>query len=166
MWQEYWAKDGVDKKQRERHEKWAGLNHKELCLTCPEIWVSTHHPTRPKNWGHRRIFPKNRDMIRFNFLKGHSVCILDNGWRVYDTKDEFICMLSHFSHIQLFETLWTTAHQAPLSMGFSRQEYRSGLPCPPPGDLPNPGIKPTSLGSPALAGGFFTTSATWEAPKD
>ena len=52
---------------------------------------------------------------------------------------------------------------APLSMEFSRQEYWSGLPCPLLGDLPNPGIKPTSLMSPALAGGFFTTSATWEA---
>ena len=47
-------------------------------------------------------------------------------------------------------------------MGFSRQESWSGLPCPPPGDLPNPGIEPTSLTSPALAGGFFTLSATWE----
>ena len=55
------------------------------------------------------------------------------------------------------------AHQAPLSMGFSRQEYRSGLSCPPPGDLPDPGIEPVSLTSPALAGGFFTTKATWEA---
>ena len=49
-------------------------------------------------------------------------------------------------------------------MGFSRQEYWSGLPCPPPGDLSNPGIEPTSLMSPALTGRFFTTSATWEAP--
>ena len=47
---------------------------------------------------------------------------------------------------------------------FSRQEYWSGLPCPPPGDLPDPGIEPWSLASPALAGGFFTPSATWEAP--
>ena len=52
---------------------------------------------------------------------------------------------------------------APLSMGFSRQEYWSGLPCPPPGDLPNPGIKPASPISPALVGLFFTISATWEA---
>ena len=50
-------------------------------------------------------------------------------------------------------------------MGFSRQEYWSGLPCPPPGGLSNLGIEPTSLSSPALAGGFFTTSATWGAPK-
>ena len=69
-------------------------------------------------------------------------------------------MLSRFSHVQLFETLWTIAHQAPLSMGFSRQEYWTELPCPPPGDFPNPGIKPASLTSPALAGRFFTTSTT------
>ena len=54
------------------------------------------------------------------------------------------------------------AHQAPLSMGFSRQEYWRGFPCPPPGDLPDPRIEPASLMSPALAGGFFTTSATWQ----
>ena len=71
-------------------------------------------------------------------------------------------MLSLFSHVQLFETPWTVAHQAPASMGFSTQEYWSGLPFPSPGDLPDPGIEPTSLMSPALAGRFFTTSATWE----
>ena len=59
-------------------------------------------------------------------------------------------------------TPWTVTYQALLSMGFSRQEYWSGLPCPPPGDLPNPGIRPISLMSPALAGGLFTASATWE----
>ena len=74
----------------------------------------------------------------------------------------YVCVLSHFSHVHLFETLWTIAHQAPLSMGFSRHEYWSGLPFPSPGDLPNTGIEPGSLMSPALAGEFFTTSATWE----
>ena len=58
------------------------------------------------------------------------------------------------SRVQLFATPWTIAYQAPLSMGFSRQEYWSGLPFPSPGDLPDPGIKPAS---PALACGFFTT---------
>ena len=53
--------------------------------------------------------------------------------------------------------LWTVADQSPLSMGFSRQEYWSGLPFPSPGDLPDPGIELVSLASPALAGGFFTT---------
>ena len=75
-------------------------------------------------------------------------------------------MLSCFSHVQLFATLWAVAHQAPLSMGFSRQEYWSGLPFPPPGDLPNPGIKPMTPVFPALAGRFFTTSAAWEDPVD
>ena len=71
--------------------------------------------------------------------------------------------LSCFSCVQLFVTPWTVAHQVPLSVEFSRQEYWSGLPFPPPGDLPDPGIKPMSLKSPALAGRFFTTTATWEA---
>ena len=66
-------------------------------------------------------------------------------------------VLSRFSRVQLFATLWTVAPQAPLSMGFPRQEYWSRLSCPPPGDLPGPGIKPTSLASPALAGRFFST---------
>ena len=69
-------------------------------------------------------------------------------------------MLSHFSHVRLFATLWTVARQAPLSMGFSRQEHWSGLPFPPLGNLSDPGIEPVSLSSPILAGGFFTTSTT------
>ena len=56
-----------------------------------------------------------------------------------------MCVLSSFSCVWLFGTLWTVTHQAPLSMGFSRQEYWSGLLCPPPGDLPNLGIEPRSL---------------------
>ena len=62
------------------------------------------------------------------------------------------------SSILAWRIPWTVAHQAPLSIGFFRQEYWSGLPFPSPGDLPDPGIKPVSLMSPALAGGFFTTS--------
>ena len=74
-----------------------------------------------------------------------------------------MCMLSRFSHVQLFVTLLAVACQAPLFMEFSRQESVSGLPRPPPGCLPDPGTEPTSLQSPALAGAFFTTSPTWEA---
>ena len=59
---------------------------------------------------------------------------------------------------------WTVGHQSPLSVRFSRQEYRSGLPCPPPGDLSDPGFKALALASPLLAGRFFTTNTTWEAP--
>ena len=62
-------------------------------------------------------------------------------------------ILSCFCLVRLFVTLWIVAGQASLSMRFSRQEYRSGLPCPPPGDLPNSGIKPTSVMSLALAAG-------------
>ena len=74
----------------------------------------------------------------------------------------YIYMLSHFSGVLLFATLWTVACQDPLPMGFSRQEYWSGLSFPLPGDLPNPGIKPTSFMSPALSSGFITTNTTWE----
>ena len=81
----------------------------------------------------------------------------------WDNRYHPTCLhVSHFSRVWLFVTLWTAAHQAPLSMGFSKQEHWSGLPFPPPGGLPDPGIKPTALRSPALAGGFFTTSTTWE----
>ena len=66
-----------------------------------------------------------------------------------------------FSHVWFFVTPWTVAWQAPLFMGFSRQEYWSGLPCPPPWDLHDPGIEPASLASPVLAGGFFTNCATY-----
>ena len=69
-------------------------------------------------------------------------------------------MSVEFSPAQLFATPWTVARQAPLSMGFSRQECWSGLPCPPPGDLPDLVVKPESS---EFAGRFFTTSATWEA---
>ena len=73
------------------------------------------------------------------------------------------CMPSCFSRVRLFATLWTIACQAPLSMGVSRHEYWSGLPCPLSGDLLDPGIEPATLPSLALAGRFFTTRATWEA---
>ena len=71
-------------------------------------------------------------------------------------------MLSCFSHLQLSAILWTISHQPSLSMRFSRQEYWSGLPCPPPRDLPDPGIESTSLMCRVLAGAFFTISVTWE----
>ena len=68
-------------------------------------------------------------------------------------------------YLSLYNPMDYITHQAPLSIGFSRQEYWSGLPCSPLGHLPNPGVKPMTLASPALAAGFFTASATWEALK-
>ena len=67
------------------------------------------------------------------------------------------------SYVRVFVTPWTLARQAPLSVGFSRQEYWSGLPCPPAGELPDPGIRPASLMSSALAGVLFIISTIWEA---
>ena len=79
-----------------------------------------------------------------------------------------LCITLHLYHIDVFvpklfhsDSVWPRG-QTPLSMGFSRQEYWIGLPCPPPGDLPDPGIELASLASPVLTGGFFTT--TWGAP--
>ena len=80
--------------------------------------------------------------------------------------DVLNCTMSHFVHfscVQHFATLWTVAHQVPLSVGFSRQPRWSGLPCPSPGHLTDPGIKLASLVSTAWADRFFTTSITWEA---
>ena len=74
-----------------------------------------------------------------------------------------VCTCMRAKLLQWCPTPWTVACHALLSMGFSRQEYWNGLPCPPPGDLPDRGIEPASLASPVLVGGFFTTGATWEA---
>ena len=81
--------------------------------------------------------------------------IYHNYWVLY--------MQSRFNCVQFFATPWTVACWAPLSLGFSRQRYWSGLPFPHPGDLPDPGIEPVSLMSPVLSGGFFTTSTIWKA---
>ena len=67
------------------------------------------------------------------------------------------------SRVRLFATPWTEVCQVPMSMEFSKQGYWNGLPVPPLRDLPNPGIEPKSLGSPELAGEFFTTTTTWKA---
>ena len=96
----------------------------------------------------------------FIILLKYSCCIRLHNLQVYDM---YAWLLLHFSCVRLFVTPQTVALQAPLSMALSRQEYWSALPCPLPGDLPDPGIKPASLMSPALAGGFFPTSATWVA---
>ena len=75
---------------------------------------------------------------------------------------ECCACLSHLRRVHLSVNLWTVAHQAPPFTGFFRQEYWNGWPCPPPGDLPDPRIKPVSIMSPALAGRFFSTNITWE----
>ena len=124
------------------------------CTKCCEVRLASHS---------LYLFLTNKDSIfvhswsRKNSQKSYVlwVCL-----QVYFEP----CVLSHFSHVWLFATSWTVAHQAPMPVGFSKQEYWSELPCPLPWDLPDPGIKPWSLASPALAGRFFTTSASWEVP--
>ena len=94
----------------------------------------------------------------FYILIYRSYCAITNlfpNWihfihRLFTPIFKLVCTLSHFGCVQLFATTWMLAHQAPLTMGFSRQEYWSGLPFLPPGDLPDPGTEPTSLESPAL----------------
>ena len=125
---------------------------------------------------HQPMIPvlNHRNVLRFI----HVVCV--SRWSFFISECYFIIRIdyslftrvvdtcaasvrSRFACVQLCVTLWTVAHKPPLSMGFSRQEHWSGLPCRPPGDLPQPGIKPASLMCPALASGFFTTSATGKA---
>ena len=81
----------------------------------------------------------------------------------FDYSEYLMCVRARLlQSVQLFATPWTIAHLSPLSMEFSRQEYWSGFLFPSSEDLPDPGIKPMSLMSPALADRFFTTSSTWE----
>ena len=112
----------------------------------------------PQNYVCLTVMPLWRWKCEINKRPGQEI----QGFITWEFWDILIlaCMVNHFSPVQVFETLWTIVHQAPLSKGFSRQEYWSGLSCPPPGNLPKPGIKPRSLTSPALAAGFFTTSTT------
>ena len=85
-------------------------------------------------------------------LQAQGSPVLLTHWLQIEVSHDFLhaCVLSHFSHVRLFANPWNVARQAPLSMGFSRQEYWRGSPCPPPGNPPNPGIKPSSPEAPAL----------------
>ena len=99
-----------------------------------------------------------------NYWTVHIFLLLDH----CDQLANSLCcaVVNYFSPVQPFVTLWTIGHHVPLSIEFYRQECWSGLSCSPTGDLPNPGIEPTFLMFPALAGVFFTTSATWDAPAN
>ena len=104
----------------------------------------------------RAIYRGNYYMMVYSKAWTHAFCLVEQGtWRETDLdrrKDRFTLTTTMcvFSWVWLFVTSWTVARQAPLFMGFSRQEHRSGLPFPPPGDLPDPGIESVSLTSPAL----------------
>ena len=115
-------------------------------------------------------FSISGDLWRHGFFKcspvltGSEMSTCYSSLEAAHSKDQFhqqppsyTCLLSRFRHVWLFKTPWSVAGLAPLCMGVCKQAYWSGLPCPPPGDPPDPGIHPTSLT------GIFTNSATWEA---
>ena len=115
-------------------------------------------------------------MLKILSLRNVIICrfLTQSSLLAFHERERGVIMVTHLLHfcavrvlshsvVSDSPTLWTAARQAPLSMRFSRQEYWSVLPYPPPGDLLDPGIKLASLVSPAWAGGFFTTSANWEA---
>ena len=120
------------------HVHWVSdaVNHLILCclLLLPNSYIYFHlyHPILGHHYFSSGLFwePPYRSVLLAIFFYPSTSCA---------------CRQSCFSRVQLFETLWTVARQTPLSKGFSRQKYWSGLPCPPPVDLPNPGLEPTSV---------------------
>ena len=139
----------------------------ELAHTTGKAWQAPSLPGRPAGWRPRgELQFTSRVLARPLFFQGHQ-----SAFKLRPSTDcvrpthimEGVCVCvcvwaQSFSHLWLFATPWTIAHQAPLSMGFSRWEYWNGLLFPPPGDLPNAGIKPMRLASSALAGRFFTSA--------
>ena len=132
---------------------WTAVNITDAIL-CPYTFFCS--PTAPT----RAVLGSNPFSIKCSAVSRHHVIIIKARWspnpqtmmktlanirpvpkRCHGTH---VCVLSCSSHVWLFATLWTVARQAPLSIEFSRQEYWSGLPCPPPRDRPKPAIKPTS----------------------
>ena len=134
-------------KQGQSGSRALALNH-SLCLDARVLKALEVTDPSKHSLQTPRSFPRKVHTFNFAFH-------LSGSHRGYLSLPVWV--LSHFSWVQLFVTLWTIAHQAPQSMGFSRQERWSGLPCLLPEDLPNPGIKLASPVSPVLTGWFFTT---------
>ena len=124
----------------------------KVCPSLTQLWT-------PKGQIPRLIYLTSQPESLAMYAKGTQKVTIHwkknrrGTWYVYVYSQSTSC-------VWLFVTPWTVAHQAPLSMGYCRQEYWSRLPFSSPQDLPNPGIKPESLKSPELAGRFFTTSST------
>ena len=108
----------------------------------------------------------SNESLAYTYLLSTKVCLCESAQQLQSCPtlcNPMDCSLPGSSVHGFLQSKKTIAHQAPLSLGFSRQEYWSGLPCSPPGDLPNAEIETVSLMSPVLAGMFFITSTTWEA---
>ena len=115
----------------------------------PRLWTSAHgsHPRLPKALGTCSQWVFSALLKTFIRKSALGTCLVVQQLRICLPMQGCACMLSHSSHVWLCVTLWTVAHHAPLSMGFSRQVYWSGVPFSPPGDLPDPGIEPVSYAS-------------------
>ena len=137
-------------------------NESALCIRWPKYW-SFSFSISPSN-EYSGLISFSLAWLNLLAVQGTLKSLLQHhSWSIHSSVLSFPygptlpCVCTKSLRVRLFAPLWTAAHQAPLSMEFSRQEYWSGLPFPSPiGDLPNLGIEPSSLTSPALAGGFFT----------
>ena len=138
--------------------------------TCTQIFTAAALFIITPQWKQSKYPPMDEGinkMWSLQTMEHYSAIKMWSSDTCYNTDEPWKhCLLSWFSHVWFFVTPSTAACQAPLFMGFFRQEYWSGFPCPPPGHLSDPGIKPQSPMSPALAGGFFTMSATWGATEN
>ena len=124
-------------------------------------WAAVHRVAKSRTW--LKWLSSSSSMIHYINWLPNSEPSLHPWYKLhFVTVHTSFCMIAQLlSHVWLFMSPWTVAHQVPLSTGFSRQEHWSGLPFPSPGDFPDSGIKPAS---PALAGGFFTTEPPWKPP--
>ena len=147
----------LNRSQKWSYSHWPGMLAKTLkgrprqrCRPC-RFWRDSHVP----DFLLKKLFP-GRDFRQAGGMAPGTL----RPKASYSQKliGYFVVVVKLLSLVQLFVTQWTAARQAPLSIGFSRQEYWSGLPCPPPGDLPDPGIQLESLMSPPMAGRFFPSS--------
>ena len=153
---------GIWKLADVRNGRWEALLRKS---DCPITFQRAVHESMGQTMGfslRSRLSPGMwTRILRTWSVRGHGrtdPTSTEVSWGKVSLTNQNMPVLSYvqLSHVQLFSTLWTVARQVPLSMGSSRQGYWSELPVPPSGDLPDPGIKPTSSTSPALAGGIFT----------
>ena len=165
---------GLPREEIQGGDFWKGGCYTERERACwksaepplQSFWLRTDLYTRLRKWlsqegpleRSKQVSPESSHRAGERVSISHRQDLLPRGISLSPWKDiASFSSVQSLSRVRLFVTPWTVACWAPLSMGFSRQEYWSGLSFPPPGDLPNPEIEPGSPASPGLAGRFFTT---------
>ena len=118
--------------------------------------------TQPQKYTDINLKPHALNVLQCNIIATSNKIGITSNFFFQPPNPLFIVRCLLLNYVQLYATSQIVARQFHLSMGFSRQEYWNGLLCPPSGDIPDPGIEPISLMSPALSGRFLTTSTTWE----